>query len=182
MSEQRAAAPAPGGGWMWLPEWARPRTSERRGAGSLRLAETTLLVLFGLLLAVATAHDVAQQAHVNHRLIADLRTWRAVTGHDYKDIGVEQDYKQHSTRETACGNVAPGAPKARTQICLRLAGPVAGGYREVTGGYYLPPYLEEDQARRRYGCFGSAAQTKTCPHDVAPPGAPPAPPLRLGRP
>jgi hypothetical protein len=57
-----------------LPEWARPRDEERRGLGSLRLAETTILILFGVLLAVATVNDVAQQTHVNHRLIADLHT------------------------------------------------------------------------------------------------------------
>jgi hypothetical protein len=43
-----------------LPEWARPRESERLGLGSLRLAETTILILVGLLLAIATINDVVQ--------------------------------------------------------------------------------------------------------------------------
>jgi hypothetical protein len=148
--------------WRWLPEWARPRAEERRGLGSLRLAETTLLILFALLLAVATVDDVVQQTHVNHRLVADLATWRARTGHDYHNIGVEQDIKEHSTRDTVCGNVSPGAPKQRTQICLRITGPILAGRRTVSGGYYLPPY-SEDLRRLRYGCFGSALTDGLCP-------------------
>lgn len=147
--------------WSWLPEWARPRESERKGLGSLRLAETTLLILFGLLLAIATVNDVRQQTHVNHRLNADLATWRAVTGHDYHSIGVEQDIKEHTTRDIVCGNVSPGGPKERTQLCLRMTGPVHGNRRQVAGGYYLPP-RSEDLARLRYGCFGPALQAGLC--------------------
>lgn len=145
----------------WVRLHARPRESERRGLGSLRLAETTLLVLFALLLAIATVDDVVQQTHVNHRLIADLATWRAATGHDYRNIGVEQDIKEHSTRDTVCGNVSPGAPKQRPQICLRIVGPVVASRRKVSGGYYLPP-RSEDEASLRYGCFGSAVQAGLC--------------------
>jgi hypothetical protein len=148
--------------WSWAPEWARPRESERRGLGSLRLAETTLLVLFGLLLAIATVHDVVQQTHVNHRLVADLATWRAYTGHDYHSIGVEQDILEHSTRDTVCGNTSPGGPGERTQLCLRLTGPAVHGRRRVAGGYYLPPRAE-DLRRYRYGCFGSAVAAGSCP-------------------
>ncbi|HEX3391339.1 MAG TPA: hypothetical protein VHS55_02135 [Solirubrobacteraceae bacterium] len=137
--------------------------SERNGFDSVRLVETTLLILFGLLLAVAIVNDVRQQTHVNHRLIADLATWRAVTGHNYHSIGVEQDIKEHSTRDTVCGNVSPGGPKERTQLCLRMTGPVHTGRRKVSGGYYLPP-RSEDQARLRYGCFGSAVQAGLCAH------------------
>jgi hypothetical protein len=144
-----------------LPEWARPRESERGGLGSLRLAETTLLVLFALLLATATVNDVVQQTHVNHRLVADLATWRAATGHNYRNIGVEQDIKEHSTRDIVCGNVSPGGPKQRTQICLRIAGPIVAGHRNVSGGYYLPP-RSEDKASLRYGCFGWGVQAGLC--------------------
>lgn len=159
MSE--AQAKAPGDRWRRLPERLRPRTSERRGLGSLRLAETTLLIVFGLLLAIATVHDVVQQTHVNHRLVADLASWRAYTGHDYKSVAVEQDIKQHTTRDVVCGNTSPGAPKERTQLCLRMGGPVRSGRRQVTGGYYLPP-RSEDLPRLRYGCFGSAVQAGLC--------------------
>ncbi|HVR06111.1 MAG TPA: hypothetical protein VMS02_08710 [Solirubrobacteraceae bacterium] len=160
MSEPPPASPAPG--WSWMPEWARPRDRERRGLGSLRLAESTLLVLFAVLLAIATVNDVVQQTHVNHRLSADLATWRAYTGHDYHTIGVEQDIVEHSTRDTVCGNTSPGSPGQRTQLCLRMSGAVRAGRRAVTGGYYLPPH-GEDERRLRYGCFGSASTAGLCP-------------------
>jgi hypothetical protein len=147
--------------WRWLPEWARPRDSERRGRGSLRRVETTLLVLFVLLLAIATVHDVVQQTHVNRRLVADLATWRAYTGHDYHTIAVEQDLKQHTTNDVVCGNTSPGGPKERTQLCLRMGGPTVRGRRRVTGGYYLPAH-SEDAPGARYGCFGSALRDKLC--------------------
>ena len=163
-----------------LPEWARPRESERRGLGSLRLAETTILILLGLLLAIATINDVAQQTHVNHRLVADLHTWRAVTGHNYRNLSVEQDLKGHTTRDVVCGNVSPGGPKERTQVCLVLVGPVLSGRRDVSGGYYLPAQTV-DERRSRYACFGAAAETGLCGLSKPPAGAPSAQPLPTGR-
>jgi hypothetical protein len=141
--------------WGRLPAWLRPRSSELPGLGRTRLIETTLLVLVGVLLATATIADVVQQTHVNHRLIADLRTWRSYTGHDYREISTEQDIHGHSTREVLCGNTTPGAPKERVQICLVITGPVKDGRRAVHGGWYLPPRTEDLHADR-YGCFGSA--------------------------
>jgi hypothetical protein len=127
----------------------------------VRLIETTVLLLAALLLALATVNDVVRQAGVNHRLIADLRTWRAYTGHDYHSVGIEQDIYGHSDREIVCGNTAPGAPKTRTQVCLEVAGAVRGGRRAVQGGYYLPPKVE-DLRRYRYGCFGAASAQGLC--------------------
>jgi hypothetical protein len=159
-----AAADAPR--WRRLGGWVRshasPREQERRGLGSVRLAETTLLILFAVLLAIATVNDVVRQTHINHRLAADLATWRAYTGHDYHSVAVEQDIERHTSNETVCGNTSPGGLKERTQLCLRLTGPVSGGGRRVSGGYYLPP-RSEDQRRLRYGCFGSALSEKLCP-------------------
>jgi hypothetical protein len=163
-----------------LPEWARPREDERRGLGSLRLAETTILILVGLFLAIATVSDVVKQTHVNHRLVADLRTWRALTGHDYHNLGTEQDVKGHTTRDTVCGNVSPGGPRERVQVCLVLVGAAISGRREVSGGYYLPPKTE-DGRRSRYACFGAAALAGTCGLKQSPAGAPPAPALSIGR-
>jgi hypothetical protein len=141
----------------------------------VRLVETTVLVLAGLLLALATVHDVVRQTRVNHRLIADLRTWRTYTRHPYHNIGIEQDIYGHSDREVVCGNTAPGAPKTKTQLCLQIAGRVVGGRRAVRGGYHLPPKTE-DLRRYRYGCFGAAASTRLCgaysPTTSAPPLAP----------
>jgi hypothetical protein len=128
---------------------------------SRRLIETTLLVLVGVLLSVATVRDVVRQVKVNHRLIVDLATWRALTGHDYHNLRIEQDEKGHSTREVVCGNVSPGQPGARPQVCYVLTGPVVHGRRAARGGYRLPPYVP-DLRRSRYGCFGSAAREQLC--------------------
>jgi hypothetical protein len=158
------------GHWERLPEWIRPLTHERRGRGELRLIETTVLVLVGVLLCVASVNDLVRQVHVNHRLIADLRTWRSYTGHDYRNISIEQDVKTYSTRDVLCGNTTPGAPGVRTQICLILNGPVRDGRRAVNGGYYLAPYRLDAKANR-YGCFAEAATQQLCAGTHPPAGA-----------
>jgi hypothetical protein len=132
-----------------------------RESGDLRVVETTLLLLAALLLAIATVNDVVRQAHVNHRLIADLATWRSYTGHRYHNLSISQDYSEHFTREVVCGNTSPGEPKQRVQLCLVMNGPVAGGRRRVSGGWYLPARVE-DEPRYRYGCFGSAPAEFGC--------------------
>jgi hypothetical protein len=144
-----------------LPVWLRPRSEELQGQGRTRLVETTLLLLAGLLLAIATVNDVVRQTHVNHRLVADLRTWRAYTGHNYHNLSAEQDIFGHSTREVVCGNTAPGGPKERVQLCLVITGPVVHGRRTVRGGWYLPP-KSEDLRSARYACFGSATKLGLC--------------------
>lgn len=163
-----------------VPGWARPLDSERRGLGSLKLAETTILIIVGILLAVATVADVVKQTHINHRLVADLLTWRTATGHFYHNVGIEQDVKSHTSKDTVCGNVSPGAPDERTQLCVVLVGAVHGGRREVSGGYYLPP-KEVDEPYNRYGCFGAASEAGLCGLKAPPAGAPPAPALATGR-
>jgi hypothetical protein len=141
-----------------LPGWLRPRRLELPGSGRLRLIESTLLLLVALLLAVASVNDLVRQAQVNHRLIADLQTWRGYTGHAYHNLSIEQELLgKASQHEVVCGNTSPGAPKARTQLCLVIFGPVREGRRGVHGGWYLPAKVE-DQSVYRYGCFGSSAQ------------------------
>jgi hypothetical protein len=134
---------------------------ERREGGDLRVAETTVLLLIALLLAIATVNDVARQTHINERLIADQKTWRAYTGRDYHNLSVSQDYTEHFTREVVCGNTAPGEPKAHIQLCLVISGPVVRGRRRVVGGWYLPPHAE-DEVGYRYGCFGTAPTEFRC--------------------
>jgi len=149
--------------------------------GSLRLAETTLLILVGVLLAVATVNDVVRQTHVNHRLVADLRTWRVATGHAYHNVNTEQDVKGHTTRDVVCGNVSPGGPDERAQLCLVLVGPTIDATRSVSGGYYLIAKAI-DERRNRYACFGAPAGAGLCGLGSPPAGSPPAPPVRVGRP
>ncbi len=128
----------------------------------MRLVENLVLVTIALLLAIATVDDVVLQTHVNHRLGADLRSWRQYTGHDYRSVGVEQDIYGHSTRDIVCGNTSPGAPRERTQLCLVMSGPVSSGRRAVHSGWYLPP-KSEDRRDLRYGCFGLAKNEGLCP-------------------
>jgi len=130
-----------------------------------RLIEVTVLVLVGVLLAVATVNDVVRQSHTNQRLVVDLATWRAYTGHAYHNLSIEQDLKgTRSTREVVCGNTSPGGPKERTQLCLVIKGPVVHGRRAVYGGYYLPPRLLYDVRSARYACFGPAKSQGLCAH------------------
>jgi len=150
-----------GGFGARLPAWLAPRDVELAGLGTMRLVETTVLVLVGLLLAVATVNDVVLQTHVNHRLVADLRTWRQYTGHDYKNLSVEQDLHGHSTRDVICGNTSPGPPKERTQLCLAMTGPILAGRRAARSGWYLPA-KSEDLRGKRYGCFGVAKDDGLC--------------------
>jgi hypothetical protein len=144
-----------------LPAWLRPLDAEQPGLGRTRLVETTLLLLALLLLAIATVNDVVLQTHVNHRLVADLRTWRSYTGHDYHNVSPEQDIFGHTTRDFVCGDTVPGPPKERVQICLVMTGPVIHGRRAVHAGWYLPPKTD-DLLRYRYACFGSAVQQGLC--------------------
>ena len=152
-----ASMPIQDGLWERLPAWLRPRTVELKGTGSMRLVETTLLVLAAVLLAVATVNDVGRSVSINHRLVADLRTWRHYTGHDYHNISIDQQtFGLDTQREVLCGNISPGPPEARTQICLAIWGPVVNGRRSVHGGWYLPP-RSVDLPANRYGCFGPGA-------------------------
>jgi hypothetical protein len=136
-----------------LPARLRPRGSELPGSGRTRLIETTLLVLAALFLAIATVNDVVRQSNVNHRLVADLGTWRSYTGHDYRELSIEQDFHGHTNREVICGNTTPGPPGKRVQLCLLMTGPVVNGRRTVRSGWYLSPKTA-DLPRNRYGCFG----------------------------
>jgi hypothetical protein len=168
-----SAAPAPSEPyerlWRRLPAWLRPLSSERPGRGEQRLVENAVLILVGLLLAVATVYDLGHQAGINHRLGADLQTWRHYTRHDYKNVSVDRELLGISSgHDVACGNTVPGPPNERVQICLVLTGPTRGGLRSVAGGWYLPAKTVNDVRPSRYACFGAIA------HDLCPgsPGKP----------
>jgi hypothetical protein len=141
----------------------RPLEHERKGSGRLWRVETVVLLLVGLLLTVAIVNDVVLGTHTNHRLVADLRTWRVYTGHDYKNVSTEQDIYHHTTTDVVCGNTVPGPPKERVQICLQMTGPVVHGYRAARGGWYLPANTEKNPRQYRYGCFGTTKAQRACP-------------------
>ncbi len=150
--------------WERLPAWLRPRAVERPRSGRTRLVETTLLVLAGLLLAIATVNDVVRQTHVNQRLIADLRTWRAYTGHDYHNLSIEQELL--GEHEPTRGRLRQHEPRGRRKrdpavpaICG--AGGATGGARSTAAGTCRR--RPKTCARDRYGCFGPAVGGKSCP-------------------
>jgi len=142
--------------WRRLPARLRPLKQELPGRGEVRLIESAVLVIVGLLLATATINDVVRQGGVNNRLIADLRTWRTYTHHDYKNVSTDQHLLGATThRDVVCGNTVPGPPKQRRQICLVVTGATRDGVRTVAGGWYLPPGTEDNVRSARSGCFGS---------------------------
>jgi len=153
--------------WRKLPPALQPRTSVLPGRGEMRLIENAVLILVGLLLAVATVYDVGHQAVINHRLAADLRTWRHYTHHDYKNVTSDRELLGISSgHDVACGNTVPGPPNERIQICLVLTGPTRGGLRTVAGGWYLPAGTVNDVRPSRYGCFGAITHG-LCPEPPA---------------
>jgi hypothetical protein len=157
-----ASADIGGRGERQLAAEARAREGEPPRGGRRWLLESTVLALAGVLLLIATVNDVVLQTHVNHRLVADLRTWRLYTAHNYRNLSVSQDVRGHTTRDVVCGNTSPGGPRERVQLCLEMTGPVIGGRRAVHGGWYLPPKAEDLRASR-YACFGSAKRARRCP-------------------
>lgn len=150
--------------WDRLPANVQPRPQQAdEPRGRLWRVETIALLLVFALLATATVNDLVRQAHINHRLVADLTTWRAYTRHNYKNVSVDQQTLGVSSKhDVVCGNTEPGPPNVKTQVCLVVLGPVDGGRRTVAGGWYLPPNTQDDVQAVRFGCFGPAA-TGRCP-------------------
>jgi hypothetical protein len=169
-----------------LRESLRPRREERRGRGELRLIESTVLALVGVLLVVATVHDVGRQVHIGRRLAADLESWRTYTGAHFHNPFIEQDVRTYTTRDVLCANTTKGNPAGKPQVCLIFTGPVRNGRRTARGGFYLlakgtdvhEPVL--DRRAYRYGCFGSAISEHLCGVAKPPPGFPTKPLVRDG--
>jgi hypothetical protein len=163
-----------------LPEWLRPRSEERRGRGELRIVETFVLVVAGLVLLGATFHDLVREVHIGSRLSADLASWKKITGSYYHNPLIEQDIKTYTTRDIVCANTEKGKPEGKVQICLIFTAPVHDGWRPARGGYYLiakgtdvhEPVLNKSQYA--YGCFGSATAEHIC-LATPPPGEPDRP-------
>jgi hypothetical protein len=186
-SETPAGAP---GGRLRLPPWLAPRDEERRGRGEQRLVETLVLVLVGLVLAVATIHDLSRSVGIGDRLASDLETWRAIEGVKYHNPLIEQDIKTYTTRDIVCANRAEGKPEGTVQVCLVFTGPVLHGDRRAAhGGWYLVAAGKDEHEpvlnyrEYRYGCFGTAIAEDACAWTKPPPGAPagaPTEPLHGG--
>lgn len=164
-----------------MPGWLAPRDEERRGRGELRLIETFVLVVIGIVLAVATIHDLGREVRIGDRLGADLLSWKRIVGAKYHNPLVEQDIKRYTTRDVVCADTEKGKPQGRVQICLIFTGPVHGEWRAAKGGYYLlaagtdPHKPVVDKPGYSYGCAGTAVAEGLCAFKGKPP-----PPPRLG--
>jgi len=184
MMSAGSADQAAGGGngsWSRLPEWLRPRDHERRGRGELRIVEIFALVIVGLVLVVATVHDLMREVHIGDRLHADLVSWKELTySPEYHNPLIEQDVKHYTSRDIVCANTEEEKPEGTIQICMVFTGPVRHGRREAKGGYYLvakgtdihKPVLNEPQYS--YGCFGTAVTEGLC-EGTRPPNGPDEP-------
>lgn len=176
---QALRSPPGAGGWRArLRERLGPRSEERRGRGEMRLIETFLLVVVGVVLLVATSHDLYREVGIGDRLAADLKSWERYVRAVYDEPGkepikyhnpsVQQDIKTYTTRDVVCANLWKGKPEGRVMACLIFTGPYHGLYRRAQGGYYViaagtdehQPLLNEP--KYSYGCFGSAVHEGLC--------------------
>jgi len=155
-------ADTPGNRWSRLPRWAQPRP-EAHGdpAGrDLRGIETALLIILGLVLAVAVVHDVVLQVRLNTRESADRTTWRAYEHRYVKVLDVRT--LEHGTIDFVClPSLTKTAAEREIRPCLMISGPIVNGHRTVDGGYFIPP-KRADRYQYRYGCFGLPAQRQLC--------------------
>ena len=146
-----------------LPDWLAARPDGQRDPASrdVRAIETTILLLVGLLLAVAVVYDVAYQTRVNIRESADRATWRAFAHIQTKHLSVLPP--ERGTTDIVCRSSSTVAATAAHQVrvCLVVSGPTVHGLRHIDGGFYLQP-KRSDSFAYRYGCFGLPARTRFC--------------------
>ena len=147
-----------------LPPVLRPRDRDDGGGPLRRSIELTVLIVIGLVLALATVNDTVSQVHIEERLAADKTTWHDYTHNAKVKIGLTQGVA--TTADIGC---APPSPGAGYRLCLVMSGPSRNGVRTVAGGYRLP-LTGDDLYRHRYGCFGLPLEQAIC-SSVAP--APP---------
>ena len=145
-----------------LPQAAAPaRAGLRRiapaGAGGSR---RTLLVAWACSCWSRRSTTSPARQGVNHRLNADLRTWRAYTGHDYQNLAVDTPAARPDARkrEVVCGNTSPGraegdAPDLPADLGPDRRRPARGARRLVSaaalGGRRAPSATAASGRQRR---------------------------------
>lgn len=171
MSDAGASIPQPRPararpGWL---RWLLGRSDANAGSPSnrdLRLIETAILIVAGLVLAVATANDIGRAVHITERIKVDQHSYRVYM---HTKGGVTTPIRKvsitpavYGKRDTAC---SPPIGTAHGSACLMLDGPAAGTgprrVRTVVGGFRLLPNAR-NRFGARYACFGLAAQLRLC--------------------
>lgn len=142
-----------------LPGWLAPRGETATGRALWR-AETTVLVVLGLFLAVVAINDIFWSVDDSRRLVADQMTWRHYTHRDYYNVSAGALVVGQPT-DVSCANSSPGPPGERSQICILVIGPIRDGLRSVGGGFMLPARTG-DFAAARYDCYGTAVSQRLC--------------------
>ena len=154
------------------PAWLRwlLRRSDANADGpanaDLRLIETAVLLVAGLVLAVATVNDIGRSVHITERVKGDQHTYRYYM---HTQRGVATSIHKVSVTpgtmtkvDVAC-SPSPGGPRGSS--CLVIGGPARGAgaqhQRTVEGGYRLLPN-SRNRYVARYGCFGVPARQQLC--------------------
>jgi hypothetical protein len=123
--------------------------------------ETFVLVVVAVVLLVAVLYDVSYDVGNDHRMAADVATWRQFVGQKPDTIWAHPVVLGH-TEDVSCGTVALGPSTQETQVCLLFVGPVRNGLRTIAAGWQLP-WGDADHSYYRFSCFGPAA-SGWCPH------------------
>jgi hypothetical protein len=154
------------------PAWLRwlLRRSDANADGpsnqDLRLIETAVLLVAGLVLAVATVNDIGRLVHITERVKLDQHTYRYVM---HTQGGVTTPIRKVSVTPGSTTKVdvacSPPIGGPRGSSCLVIGGPAGGTgaqhLRTVEGGYRLLPGARNRYAAR-YGCFGVPARQRLC--------------------
>ncbi len=133
---------------------------QRSGAGATAAGRDAVLVLVGLVLAVATSTtSCARPASTT----ASSPTWRRGATTPATTTTTSRSTRKRSAPAAARGAVRQhqrrARPKASTQICLAIWGPVGG--RPAHGPRRLVSAARTSKttcASERYGCFGAGGQ------------------------
>lgn len=154
------------------PAWvqARPEAHGDPAGPETRMIETAIVILVGLILAVAVVYDVVRQVGVNTRQSADRNTWRAYTHQKRKNVSVRGLLRGDTDFVCQPAPLTAAAPTEQ-RLCLMVIGPVRARRRTVAGGYYLQG-RREDRYVNRYACFGLPATRRLCGLGTAPPATP----------
>ncbi len=159
------SAPASARPFARLPAWAAPRPQADRDPASrdVRAIETAILVLIGLLLAVAVVYDVVLQVGLNKRESADRATWRAFAHVADPKTRLDVRTLEHGTTDFVCRSTTTvvALQPSQVRLCLMISGPTVAGRRQVDGGYYIPA-KRRDSYSYRYACFGLPAERSLC--------------------
>jgi hypothetical protein len=117
--------------------------------------------VIGVVLLTAVIYDLSYDVGNDHRMAADVATWRLFVGQKPDKIWAKPVVLGH-TEDVSCGSVALGPSTQETQVCLLFVGPVRNGLRPIAAAWQLP-WGAADHSYLRFACLGPAA-SGWCPN------------------